>query len=102
MKKCILLLFVAIFIVSCTDNKQAIDTTPPPVEISPTLDIVADDNIACHKVSDGSLVGDCPVDEFWNPYIPKEGGTKHDDTGTDDHLHDDDHEHADDVPPHRH
>ena len=96
MKKFILLLLVPVFIVSCANNTQ----TPSNTSSSHTPSAM--DDMPCHKMPDGSLMGDCPVDEFGNPYIPKEGGAEHDDTGTDAHLHDDDHEHADDVPPHRH
>ncbi len=100
-----LILIAIVFMAGCSsqvaENNSA-DVTAPS-ETKSKAESVSMEDLPCHKMPDGSLMGDCPVDEFGNPYIPKESnGDHHDDSDAEEHLHQDDHEHADDVPPHRH
>lgn len=102
MKKIYVFLLAAIILVGCTNNGSNPEVINTQGQVSnPATDITTQ---TCKKESDGTLSGDCPVDEFGHPYVPKvlQDDDYHDDTNTDPHLHDNDHEHADDTPPHRH
>lgn len=88
--------------VTAANETQAESTPSVKDEVAESTSVAMED-LPCHKMPDGSLMGECPVDEFGNPYVPKESSSDHqDDPGDEAHLHKDDHEHADDSPPHRH
>lgn len=104
MKKFLLLLLISTILTGCTNTNtepKVQINTPPSKEKKIQTNSLKDS--PCQKIPDGSLTGECPIDEFGNPYIPKESNDDHYDNPNDEpHLHSNDHEHSNDTPPHRH
>lgn len=97
MKNFFLLLSAVVVITGCS-NTSSVDTKKQQTS---SIDVDSMAGIECHKMPDGNLMGDCPVDEFGNVYLPGKSETHTHADGTTE-THEAEHEHAPGTPEHSH
>jgi hypothetical protein len=97
MKNFLLLFSAPVLLMGCSDI-SSVDTAQ---QHTSSIDVDSMAGVECHKLTDGNLMGDCPMDEFGNLYLPGKSETHTHSDGTTE-THEEEHEHASGTGEHAH